>query len=74
MTALLQVLIHETYQALVDKITQDFDRIASLREQAFDLNSNLCLVESSIQLARLYNVEETKILKNEEDLHDFLFN
>ena len=56
------------------KITQDFDRIANLREQAFNLASNLSLVESSMQLARIHNVEENKILKNQEDLYKFLFN
>ena len=46
---------------------------SSLRELAFDVNSNVSIVESSIALARAHNVLEHKILKNEEDLRSFLF-
>ena len=61
------------YDVVVKKINAEFDKISSLRELAFDVNSNVSIVESSIALARAHNVPEHKILKNEEDLRSFLF-
>ena len=61
------------YDVVVKKINAEFDKISSLRELAFDVNSNVSIVESSIALARAHNVLEHKILKNEEDLRSFLF-
>lgn len=65
--------IDQKYHALVNKINAEFDQIKDLRKIAFDLRSNIDLVESSINLARAYGVKEHKILKNEEDLKAFLF-
>lgn len=65
--------IDKAYQSVVDKINFEFDKIADLRLQAFDINSNVSIIESSILLANAYGVEEDKILKNESDLHSFLF-
>lgn len=65
--------IDQKYHALVSKITAEFDHIKDLRKIAFDLRSNINLVESSINLARAHGVKEHKILKNEEDLKAFLF-
>lgn len=61
------------YDVVVKKINAEFDKISSLRELAFDVNSNVSIVESSIALARAHDVPEHKILKNEEDLRSFLF-
>lgn len=61
------------YEAVVKKINDEFDKISNLREFAFDVNSNVSIVESSIALARAYNVSEHKILKNEDDLYKYLF-
>lgn len=61
------------YEVVVKKINDEFDKISSLRELAFDVNSNVSIVESSIALARAYKVSEHKILKNEDDLYKYLF-
>jgi len=61
------------YDVVVKKINDEFDKISSLRELAFDVNSNVSIVESSIALARAHNVSEHKILKNEDDLYSYLF-
>ena len=60
------------FVALAKEIAE-FEKIADLRSKAFDLNTNISIVESSIMLARAYGVEESKILKNENDLQSFLF-
>lgn len=65
--------IDQKYHALINKINAEFDRIGDLRKIAFDLRSNVDLVDSSINLARAHGVQEHKILKNEEDLKAFLF-
>ena len=61
------------YETVVKKINDEFDKISSLRELAFDVSSNVSIVGSSIALARAHNVPEHKILKNEDDLYKFLF-
>jgi len=66
--------VDQAYQAVFNKINSEFDKIASLREQAFDINSNISVVQSSIALARAYGVSEHKVIKNEDELHKFLFN
>ena len=50
-----------------------FENIDALRTKAFDLSTNISITESSIILARTHGVEESKILKNEDDLRSFLF-
>lgn len=66
--------LDDAYKQVVDKINQEFDQIADLRQKAFDVKSNIDLIESSIALARAYGVDESKILKDEDDLYNFLFN
>lgn len=58
---------------VINKINTEFEKIADLRSKAFDLNTNISIIESSIILARAHGVEESKILKNEDDLRSFLF-
>lgn len=61
------------YQDLVNKINLEFDHIKDLRSIAFDIQSNIDLVTSSVNLARMHGVQESKILKNKDDLKQFLF-
>lgn len=65
--------VDEVYINVVNKINSEFEKIADLRTKAFDLNTNISITESSIILARTHGVEESKILKNEDDLRSFLF-
>ena len=65
--------VDEVYINVVNKINSEFEKIADLRSKAFDLNTNISIVESSIALARAHGVEESKILRNEADLRNFLF-
>lgn len=65
--------INQKYMMLFEKINAEFKKIADFRRIAFDFNSNLDIVERSIDLANLYNVPDVKILKNEDDLRKFLF-
>lgn len=70
----LTIRVDKIYQDLVNRIMSDFNKISNLQKLAFDVNSNMNLVESSINLACAYGVEESKISRNEKDLEDFLFN
>lgn len=65
--------LDKTYRSVIDKVNVEFDKIADLRSKAFDLNSNISIVESSIALAQNYGVDDSKILRSEEDLRSFLF-
>lgn len=65
--------VDEIYINVVNKINTEFEKITDLRSKAFDLNTNISIVESSIILARAHGVEEYRILKNEDDLKSFLF-
>ena len=65
--------VDQAYLNVINKINSEFDKIADLRSKAFDLNTNISIVESSIALARAYGVDESKLIKNEEDLKSFLF-
>lgn len=66
--------IDEKYQSVVNSINTEFNKIGELREVAFDLQSNIDIVTSSIDLAKYYGVSDEKIIKNEDDLRRFLFN
>lgn len=65
--------LDQDYKKVVNKVNCEFDKIENLRKKAFDLKTNISLVESSIELARNYGVSENKILKNEKDLKYYLF-
>ena len=65
--------VDQAYLNVINKINSEFDKIADLRSKAFDLNTNISIVESSIASARAYGVDESKLIKNEEDLKSFLF-
>lgn len=65
--------VDQAYLNVINKINSEFDKIADLRSKAFDLNTNISIVESSIALARAYGVDESKLIKNKEDLKSFLF-
>ncbi|NCC62124.1 MAG: hypothetical protein EOM12_14550 [Verrucomicrobiae bacterium] len=60
-------------QKVFSSIELEFDRIGSLTAAAFDIERNCSLVLASIELARAYGVEESRILKTNDDLERFLF-
>ncbi|GGZ88136.1 hypothetical protein GCM10007161_19650 [Ignatzschineria indica] len=72
MQQFLQQLDIEQREKIVS-LNQAFDALGDLRKVAFDLTLNETLVESSILLAHAYDVEVSKILKDEVDLERFLF-
>lgn len=57
---------------LIAGIVASFEQLGELTTAAFDLAFNVGLVERSLQLARAYGVEESKLLKNVSDLDQFM--
>lgn len=66
--------IDKAYQDVVNKISNEFDKIEDFRRKAFNAKTNISIIETSITLAQVYSVPEYKILKNEKDLQKYLFN
>lgn len=60
------------YQAVTARIIAAFDRLDSLTEQAFDLSINVSLLERSVALAEAHGVPAEKIIRNHDDLNDFI--
>lgn len=64
--------LDKSYRDLVRQIEQDFDRLGALTVAAFDLSLNEQLVQRSVELARLHQVDERKLLKSKRDLRTFM--
>lgn len=62
--------LDEASQAVIDDITAKFDALGKLTEAAFDFDNNFVL--ASIDLAREHGVEEALIIKNRNELDDFM--
>nr|WP_294520100.1 hypothetical protein [uncultured Rhodopila sp.] len=61
-----------TLTSVLDAITAEFDRIASLTEAAFNFKLNTRLVDRSVELARVYGVGEDKIIADEGTLDRYM--
>jgi hypothetical protein len=66
--------LEAAYQAVVTRVTAEFERLGDLTVAAFDLERNALLVERSLTLAREYGVAEHLLMKTDEDLDAFMLN
>lgn len=57
---------------LVMEIDRTFRELGDLTTAAFDLNRNELLLDSSVKLARAYQVDESEIIKTHDELDDFM--
>ncbi|MGR5543811.1 hypothetical protein ACP3VZ_01645 [Vibrio sp. PNB22_2_2] len=57
-------------KAAIDEIKAKFDALGKLTDAAFDFNNNLAL--ASIELAREHGVRDSEIIKNHNELDDFM--
>ena len=64
--------LDETYKTLVSKILAEFEKLGELTQAAFDIQNNYRLVEASVDLAKAYGVEESKMIKSSIDLDVFI--
>lgn len=64
-------LDHIEHQVL-ERILSEFSELGDLTTAAFSVKNNCQLFEASITLARAYGVEENKIIKNLDELDDFM--
>lgn len=64
--------LDEEYKKLILEVLSEFDKLDKLTKVAFDVNNNSRLVQSSINLARAYNVKESKIIKSTSELDSFM--
>ena len=64
--------VEATYTDIVYKINAEFESLGELTIIAFDLKLNKALLKSSIELARCYNVDEKNIIKNHDELDQFM--
>jgi hypothetical protein len=70
--ARMAALDHEVGK-FVAKMLVEYERLGSLTRAAFDLNRNAALrLEASIDLARAYGVEESKIIHGVDELDAFM--
>lgn len=61
--------VDKAYQDIISKINATYARYNSLIEAAFDVNANAAvLAAASVELAQELSVNQTKILKNDQDL------
>jgi len=66
----LNKILDSKYHYFVEYINREFEKYHSVFELAFDKNINIAF-ENSISLARMSNVEESKILKTVTDIDDY---
>lgn len=64
--------LDDVEQRVLNRILSDFAALGELTEAAFSVKNNIHLLESSITLAQAYGVEESKIIKNADDLDAFM--
>jgi arsenate reductase-like glutaredoxin family protein len=64
--------VDANYQSIIKSIDKEVDRLGKLTEAAFDLKCNENLIFASANLARVYGVNEKDIIKNIDELDDFM--
>lgn len=67
----LQIL-EKKQKTLVDKISKDFSNLGKLTEAAFNTTNNLKSLSMSVDLAIIYGVKESRILKSTENVDSFM--
>ena len=61
------------YKAAVANLVATYERLGNLAEAAFNPNLNLELrLQASIELAEAYNVPDSKIIHNVDELDSFM--
>lgn len=60
------------FQEIINRINSEFDKLGHLTETAFDLSLNVSLLSRSVELAEGYGVPSEKIIRNYNDLDDFM--
>jgi hypothetical protein len=68
-----RTILDNTYNALIRKIEMEFDRLGELTHAAFDFKNNVKLLESSLDLARAYGVNEARLIKSHIELDNLMF-
>lgn len=64
--------LNAEYIKIVKSITEEFEKLGKLTEIAFDLTNNINLLDSSVNLAKAYNVKEEKIIKSISELDAYM--
>lgn len=64
--------LSEVERLALERINRELDRIGTLTIEAFDPKSNLTLLHLSAQLAELHGVDDSKVIRNQEDLDSFM--
>lgn len=64
--------LNTEYFEMVKNITEKFEKLGELTDIAFDLTNNINLLDSSVNLARAYNVKEEKIIKSISELDAYM--
>lgn len=65
-------ILDEAYQRVVARIDTEFKRLGDLTEAAFDETRNEQLLQHSLALARACGVEEHLLIKNHDELDDYM--
>lgn len=59
------------YQQVVEQILTEYRKLGDLTVAAFDFDLNMSLLTRSVDLARAYEIEEDKILKDVDEIDDY---
>lgn len=75
----IQQRLHELLESLdanqrrlVSTLVAKYDALGELAERAFDFDSNVAVLELSIEVARAHAVPESLILHSESELDSFM--
>ncbi|MEQ9369054.1 MAG: hypothetical protein RIG63_08475, partial [Coleofasciculus chthonoplastes F3-SA18-01] len=65
--------IDQTYRAVVSIIIAEYEKLRDLTKAAFDTGKNVALrLQASIELAKAYEVSETDIIHDIDELDAFM--
>jgi len=65
--------LDQKYKALIDEITNEFNKLGDITKAAFDLENNQRLLSISIELAIAYGVDKSELLTTTEEIDAFMF-
>jgi hypothetical protein len=60
------------YENLIRAMEADFERLGDLTRTAFSVERNVDLLQASVLLARAYGVNESRLLKSEQDVDTYM--
>lgn len=64
--------LDEKHEMLIAEITEEFSKLGELTTAAFNIDNNYKLLEASIDLAKAYGVDESRILKSKQEVDTFM--